>query len=59
MILPENLGVSGVVLADQIKSLDWKARQANFMAQVSPAMIEQVATTVKMLLPEISTNSPC
>ena len=50
MILPENLGVSGVVLADQIKSLDWKARQANFIAQAPPAIIDQVATRVKMLL---------
>ena len=28
--IPKGLEVSGVVLADQIKSLDWKARKADF-----------------------------
>ena len=28
--LPKGTGVSGVILADQIKSLDWKSRNAEF-----------------------------
>jgi len=27
-LLPQGLAVSGVVLADQVRSLDWKARSA-------------------------------
>lgn len=32
--LPKNLGVYGVVLADQIKSLDWRARKAESICRV-------------------------
>ena len=32
--LPSGLPVSGVVLADQVKSLDWRARRAQFVAQL-------------------------
>ena len=34
--LPGNLEISGVVLADQVKSLDWRAREAH-VAGVAPA----------------------
>ncbi len=27
--LPEGIGITGVILSDQVKSLDWKVRQAN------------------------------
>jgi mRNA interferase MazF len=33
--LPENLKISGVVLSDQVKSLDWRAREAH-IADVAP-----------------------
>ena len=33
--LPENLEITGVVLADQVKSLDWRARDAE-IADVAP-----------------------
>jgi mRNA interferase MazF len=33
--LPENLEISGVILADQVKSLDWRAREAQ-IAGVAP-----------------------
>ena len=41
--LPENLEISGVVLADQVKSLDWRARDAH-IADVAPE-----ATTAEVL----------
>jgi mRNA interferase MazF len=33
--LPDNLKISGVVLSDQVKSLDWRAREAQ-VADVAP-----------------------
>ena len=33
--LPDKLGISGVVLADQVKSLDWRARDTE-IADVAP-----------------------
>jgi mRNA interferase MazF len=40
--LPDDLEISGVVLADQIKSLDWRAREA----QVAGAAPEEVTAEV-------------
>jgi mRNA interferase MazF len=34
--------VTGVALADQVKSLDWHARLADFAAQASPATLRSV-----------------
>jgi mRNA interferase MazF len=39
-----------VVLADQIKSLDWRARGANFKSAVSPEVLLDVQAKIKALL---------
>jgi mRNA interferase MazF len=36
--LPSSLAVAGVVLSDQVKSLDWRARKAKRIAKASPAL---------------------
>jgi mRNA interferase MazF len=36
VMIPEGLGVSGVILSDQVKSLDWKARKAEFQCKLPP-----------------------
>jgi mRNA interferase MazF len=38
------------VLADQIKSIDWRARQATHKGQVSPAILADVQAKIKSLL---------
>ena len=43
-------GVEGVVLADQIKSLDWKARRAEFAATGDEELLSQVRERVRPLL---------
>ena len=48
--LPDGLPVSGVVLADQVKSLDWRRRQADFAAEVPDATVEEVRRKVLALL---------
>ena len=50
--LPNGLAVSGVILADQIKSLDWKARKAEFATSTNDDVIEYVAALVRPLIDE-------
>ena len=50
--LPSDLPISGVILADQIKSLDWKARKAEFVARTPVSVIEDVLSLVLPLIGE-------
>ncbi len=44
------LEVMGTVLSDQIKSLDWKAREATFICKLPDDIIEQVLAKAATLL---------
>ena len=48
--IPKNSKVSGVVLSDQIKSLDWQARNVEFIAKLPVSVIEEVLKKLKTLL---------
>ena len=48
--VPAGLPVSGVILADQVKSLDWKARKTRFGCQLSPETFHEVAAKLGSLL---------
>ncbi len=48
--LPAGSSVTGVVLADQVKSLDWRARQADFACRAPPAVIDEVVDKIEALL---------
>jgi mRNA interferase MazF len=48
--LPEGLAVTGVALADQVKSLDWRARQAARICAVPEEVVAQVLTRLNALL---------
>ncbi len=50
--IPKGLEVSGVVLADQVKSLDWKARKARFCCTAPTATIAEVLRKLAPLLVE-------
>jgi mRNA interferase MazF len=43
-------GQSGVVLADQVKSVDWKARRAQRKGQASDAVVDDVLARIQPLL---------
>lgn len=43
-------GVSGVVLSDQIKSLDWESRHAEFKGKAPSAAVRDVLAKVHTLL---------
>ncbi len=42
--------IAGVVLADQVKSLDWRARFADFAEEISPATLRRVRKKLATLL---------
>jgi mRNA interferase MazF len=48
--IPKNNKVSGVVLSDQLKSLDWRARNVEFIIKLPDSVIEEVLRKVKTLL---------
>ena len=48
--LPQGGGITGVVLSDHIKSLDWRARQAGLATQTTPRVVEQVLEKLGTLL---------
>lgn len=50
--IPAGLPVSGVVLSDQVKSLDWRARRAEFACQVPRPVIDETLTRLRALLDE-------
>lgn len=39
-----------VVLSDQVKSLDWRARNATFKSRVKPGALQKVRNNIKILL---------
>ncbi|HEX2091210.1 MAG TPA: endoribonuclease MazF [Longimicrobiaceae bacterium] len=40
--IPGGRRVSGVVLSDQVKSLDWRARKAEFLEHVPESVLQEV-----------------
>jgi len=42
--------ITGVVLADQVKSLDWRARQATFVERAANAVIAEALAKAAALL---------
>ena len=48
--LPEGLPVNGVALADQVKSLDWRARDAEFACVLPPESVEAILKRARLLL---------
>lgn len=43
--------IEGAILCDQIRSLDWKARKAKFVANLPSAIMEDVLAKFSVLLP--------
>ena len=50
VLLPSGLNIQGVILADQIKCLDWKARGVQFVESVPKSLIEEVQAKIEVLL---------
>ena len=50
--VPQGCQVSGVVLADQVKSLDWKARRATFCCELPAETVHDVLNKLGTLTDE-------
>ena len=50
--IPDGLPVAGAVLADQPKSLDWRARDATFVCALPTTVTSEVLQKVGLLLAE-------
>jgi mRNA interferase MazF len=50
VLLPRGLPVTGVILTDQVKSLDWRARRAELICSLAAEVVEQVIARVSLLL---------
>lgn len=50
VILPKEVGVTGVILSDQVKSLDWRARKAEYIASLPEEVINEVLAKLGILL---------
>ena len=52
VFVPIGLPVSGVVLADQVKSLDWQAREVEFICALPSATVSEILEKIGVLLSE-------
>ena len=49
-VLLSGAEVSGAALADQVKNLDWRSRQARFKGKISTAEIQEIKAKLAALL---------
>jgi mRNA interferase MazF len=50
VLIPARLKVSGAILSDQVKSLDWRARQAELICRLPEATVSEVLQKIGVLL---------
>lgn len=48
--IPDDLAVTGAVLADQVRSLDWKVRRAEFIAKAPESVVREALAKARPLL---------
>jgi mRNA interferase MazF len=50
VIIPDGLEVSGAILSDQVKSLDWKIRKAEFSCKLPSTTFNEVVQKLSTLI---------
>ena len=50
VIIPSGLKVTGAILADQVKSLDWKIRNTELYDKIPEAVISEIFRKLRTLL---------
>jgi mRNA interferase MazF len=50
VLLPDDLDITGVVLADQVKSLDWRVRNATFKETLPVEIVAEILAKLGTLL---------
>jgi mRNA interferase MazF len=48
--IPDGYPVTGVILSDQVKSFDWRARQAELWCKLPPGIYQEVLQKLQTLL---------
>ena len=48
--IPTGLSVTGVILADQVKSMDWRARMAELICALPEVAVTEVLQKLRVLL---------
>ena len=48
--LPTDFAITGAILVDQIRSLDWRARKASFVAHAPDAVVREVLARLEPLV---------
>ena len=48
--IPKGVGVTGVILSDQIKNLDWKIRKAQFICNMPLNILKEVIEKLNTLI---------
>ena len=50
VLIPSDLAISGAILSDQVKSLDWRARDAEFICSLPTKTMTEVLQKLNTLL---------
>lgn len=50
VLIPAGLKISGAILSDQVKSLDWKTRQAEYVCKLPPDALNEVLKKLDTLI---------
>jgi len=50
VVIPDECEVEGVILSDQLKSLDWRVREAEFFCEVPDKTVDEVLGKLHTLL---------
>ena len=48
--LPDNFEIAGVILSDQIKNLDWKTREAEYICKLPKSLLTETKNKINALL---------
>ncbi|HSG43673.1 MAG TPA: endoribonuclease MazF [Anaerolineales bacterium] len=52
VLIPDGLEVNGAILSDQVKSLDWRVRKAEFSCKLPPTVFNEVVKKLSTLIRE-------
>ena len=50
VLIPDGLEINGAILSDQVKSLDWRARKAEFSCKLPAASFNEVVQKLSTLI---------
>src|SRR5215216_4982375 len=50
VLIPDGLEIGGAILSDQVKSLDWKVRNAEFGCKLPPTTFNEVVQKLSTLI---------